>query len=221
MYANAKTYNPFVGCRFDCIYCKPSFQAQMKRQKHRCMDCYNYTPHEHPNRLGKMPNNEIVFVCGDGDISFATPEYTHKIIDTVISKSKPWQTVYFQSKNPEYFEQFVFPSNVVLITTLETDDDEIYKDISKAITVSKRAEAFEKLTHPRKIVTIEPEMKFNTERFAAMIKGIRPEMVWIGYNSRPKQVKLPEPSLKQTTNLINLLKEFTTVKTKTMREAIQ
>ena len=27
-------WNVFVGCEFDCAYCKKSFKAQMKRQKH-------------------------------------------------------------------------------------------------------------------------------------------------------------------------------------------
>ena len=33
MYAEAKTWNPFKGCAFDCVYCVPSFQRQAKRQK--------------------------------------------------------------------------------------------------------------------------------------------------------------------------------------------
>ena len=192
----------------------------MKRQKHNCMNCYKYLPHEHPERLGKIPNTPIVFVCGDGDISFSTPEYTNRINDTIKLKSKSWQTVYFQSKNPEYFEQFEFSENAVLVTTLETDDDEIYKGISKAPTVSKRAEAFRKLSHPRKIVTVEPLIKNNTKRFASIIESIKPEAVWIGYNSRPKQVSLPEPPLEQTSELINMLADFTMVKPKTIREAI-
>ena len=219
MYKDAKTQNYFVGCRFDCVYCKPSFQAQMKRQKHNCMDCYRYKPHEHPERLGKIPNSKIVFVCGDGDISFSTPEYTNKIIETIKKKSKPNQTVYFQSKNPAYFSNFDFPSNVVLLTTLETDDDEIYRGISKAPTVSVRAEAFRQLEHPRKGITIEPIIKFNTDRFVSIIKGIKPEFVWIGYNSRPKQVQLPEPLLLRTKELIAELEKFTEVRRKTIRMA--
>lgn len=41
MYANARTWNPFKGCLFDCTCCEPSFQKQAKRQKQRCLDCYN------------------------------------------------------------------------------------------------------------------------------------------------------------------------------------
>lgn len=42
---SAKQWNPFVGCKFDCLYCRTSFQRQAKRQKHNCIDCYNYKPH--------------------------------------------------------------------------------------------------------------------------------------------------------------------------------
>ncbi len=34
--------------------CKPSFQAQAKRQKNRCMSCDNYTPHEHRSKAGQV-----------------------------------------------------------------------------------------------------------------------------------------------------------------------
>lgn len=54
MYATSKSrWNPWAGCNFGCIYCKTSFQKQAKRQKHRCLDCYNYALHAHPERLNK------------------------------------------------------------------------------------------------------------------------------------------------------------------------
>ena len=74
MYAAAKTWSPFKGCKFDCTYCMPSFQLQAKRQKHLCSSCYNYVPHCHPERLAKIPSAEIVFVAGNGDIAFCPPD---------------------------------------------------------------------------------------------------------------------------------------------------
>ena len=41
MYADAKTWNPFKGCHFDCTYCVPSFQLQAKRRKNECIKCYD------------------------------------------------------------------------------------------------------------------------------------------------------------------------------------
>ena len=70
MYANTQTWNPFKGCRFDCTYCRPSFQLQAKRQMHICGKCYKYEPHCHEDRLGKIPSASIIFVAGDADISF-------------------------------------------------------------------------------------------------------------------------------------------------------
>ena len=47
---------------------------------------------------------------------------------------------------------------------------------------------------PRKVVTIEPVLDFDLMEFPQMIKALAPEYVWLGLNSRPKQVPLPEPS---------------------------
>jgi len=59
------------------------------------------------------------------------------------------------------------------------------------------------LDYPRKVVTIEPVLDFDLEIFTEWIKSLNPEYVWIGYNSRPKQVKLPEPFEKKLTGFIN------------------
>jgi len=156
MYEEAKTWSPFKGCKFDCTYCIPSFQAQAKRQKHLCSECYRYEPHEHPERLAKIPNAKIVFVCGNADISFCKPEYVRKIIEAIRSRNvkKPGTVYYFQTKNPGYLAQFVdeFPENVILVTTLETNRDEGYGDVSKAPPPSVRYAQFKALAYPRKVV---------------------------------------------------------------------
>lgn len=47
-----KQWNPFVGCKHQCIYCKDSFQLQLKRwAKKNCKKCYDFVPHSHPERL--------------------------------------------------------------------------------------------------------------------------------------------------------------------------
>lgn len=221
MYRGAKTWNPFVGCLHDCKYCKPSFQAQLKRRKKACSSCYNYYPHAHPERLRKIPNADIVFVAGDGDICFCPPRYTRQIIASIREHNKrsPHKTYYFQSKNPKYFKQFLskFPPNVIILTTLETNKDEGYEKISKAPKPSERFKDFLELDYPRKVVTMEPIMDFDLEVFLNWIRQIQPEYVWIGFNSRPKQVQLPEPSLEKVQQFINTLKEFTTVKDKELR----
>jgi uncharacterized Fe-S cluster-containing radical SAM superfamily protein len=198
MYAEAKTWNPFKGCEFDCAYCVPSFQRQSKRQKRLCQNCYAYTPHSHADRLLKIPSAPIVFVCGNADISFCPPDFTRKIIARIVEHNRlvPKKTYYLQSKKPAYLASFVndLPENVILLTTLETNRDAGYDKISKAPVPSVRYEQFKALRYPRKVVTIEPVLDFDLTTFVAWIHSIRPEYVWLGFNSKPESVELPEPS---------------------------
>lgn len=206
IYTDVKTWNPFEGCSFDCTYCKPSFQAEAKRQNQDCMECYHYVPHSHPERLDTIPKAETVVVCGNGDISFCSEEYMENIIYRV--GRYPKRAFYFQSKRPEYFRPFVslFPANVVLATTLETNWDQGYRMISKAPKPSKRNEQFRNLDYPRKVVAIEPMADFDVDILAAWITDIRPEYIWIGFNSTPAQVQIPEPSKQKVIEFIELLK---------------
>lgn len=198
MYEGAKTWNCFVGCAFDCVYCVPTFQAQAKRQLHNCRKCYDYTPHEHPERLAKIPGgSRIVFVCGSGDIALASHDYISQIIEAIKKRNAkfPKRTYYLQSKWPAMLGTHIdeMPDNVILVTTLETNRDEGYAEISSAPPPTDRYRQFLALDWPHKVITIEPVMDFDLDTFAAMIVSVRPECVWLGYNTRPKQVTLPEP----------------------------
>lgn len=210
MYEDTKTWNPFVGCQFDCSYCEPSFKRQLKRQKKRCIKCYSYALHEHSERLNpeKIPNEKTVFVCGDSDVSFCNPNYFRKIIETMKQDKKPGRIWLLQSKNPSYFKQFLpdLPKNTVLLTTLETNRDVEYDKASKAPLPSARYEDFMKLDYPRKIITIEPIMDFDLHAFVDWILRIYPEAVFIGYNSHPNELQLNEPSMEKTLDLIVALK---------------
>lgn len=198
-YAKAKTWNPFKGCKFDCVYCDPSFKRQAKRQKPRCMKCYRYLLHYHEERLKDIPSAEIVFVCGNADISFCRADFTRRIIDRIkehLPRCRMKKTFYFQSKRPACFEPFLheFPPEAILLTTLETNRDEGYGDISEAPPPSERYRQFKALKYPRKVVTIEPVMDFDAKVFAGWIRSLRPECVWLGLNSREESLTLPEPS---------------------------
>jgi hypothetical protein len=209
MYSGAKTWNPFKGCLFDCSYCKPTFKAQAKRP--RCEECNDYVPHYHPKSIRHFPSSEIVFVAGNGDISFCERDFTEWMIEAIKRHNKrcPQKTYYFQSKRPEYFEPFLslFPSNVILVTTLETNRDEGYHAISKAPPPIKRFEQFKSLDYARKGITIEPIMDFDTEPFLSWILALKPEFVYLGFNSRPKAVPLPEPSAEKFLEFRRLLQE--------------
>lgn len=138
-----------------------------------------------------------MFVCGNGDISFCEPWLTREILEAIEKHNVrcPYKTYYFQSKRPEYFRQFEerLPQNVILVTTLETNRDAGYELVSKAPPPSERYRQFLALDYPRKVVTIEPVMDFDVDVFAEWIASIGPEYVWLGYNSRPREVRLPEP----------------------------
>lgn len=222
MYAETKTWNPFKGCEFDCGYCTPSFQKQSKRQKHLCHDCYTYSPHCHEDRLDKIPSAPIIFVCGNADISFCPPDFTRQIIARIKRhnrRSRP-KTFYFQSKRPECFGPFLedFPANVILLTTLETNRDSGYGAISKAPPPSVRYEQFKALDYPRKVVTIEPVLEFDLRTFFAWIRSIQPEYAYLGFNSKPESVTLPEPSEEKVQKLADrLLDAGIEVRGKTLR----
>ena len=210
MLDNTKSWNPFKGCRFDCVYCKYGFRLNSKISKYRCMDCYNYVPHYHSKWLKVIPNEEGILVCGDADISFCESEFTEQIIEKIKkhNERRPGKTYYFQSKRPECFQPFLsqFPRNVVLATTLETKREEGYKAISKAPVPGKRYEQFKKLAYGRKAVSIEPMMDFDLDIFVGWIVDIKPEHVWLGFNTHPKKVQIPEPSESKVLEFMRMLK---------------
>ncbi|MEX0569103.1 MAG: hypothetical protein Q6363_008110 [Candidatus Njordarchaeota archaeon] len=226
MYPETKTWNPFVGCRFGCIYCRPSFQQQLKRwAKNNCELCYNYVPHTHPERLRRIPSADIIFVCGDGDIAFCPTDFLVRVIAAIKQHNiyaKKSKKFYFQSKDPRVFDKIVglLPPNAYILTTLETNRDTGYEKISKAPKPSDRFKYFLETPYPKKIVTIEPIMDFDLDILVDWIKQIKPEAVYIGYNSRPKKVRLPEPPLEKTKTLIKELEKFTVVIPKILREKI-
>jgi len=215
MYAETKTWNPFVGCLHDCIYCRFSFQQQLKRWgKHNCQLCYGFKPHYHVERLHRIPSAKIIFVCGDGDIAFCDSGFLEAIVDSISAHNRrcPYKTYYFQSKNWQFADRVLWflekknIKNAIILETLETNRDEGYKNISKAPPPTKRHSKFLELNYSRKVITIEPLLDFDLNAFFEMVVKAEPEYVWMGYNSKPNRVRLPEPSLKKTAQLIEMLK---------------
>ena len=221
MYKNEKTlkevptWNPFKGCGFDCIYCEPSFKRQAKRQKHNCMDCYNYVPHFHPERLDKIPSGELVFACANGDIDFADVTQLSAILKAM--KSKPKQTFLLQTKSPLCLNNWKIPCNVIVGTTIETNRDT--KHISKAPNPCIRYHWMHNF-QCRKAVTIEPILDFDLNIMVRWIEDIDPEIVWVGYANHTSGLVLDEPELSKTEQLVAKLSKFTDVRLKTMRDKI-
>jgi len=226
MYPNTKTWNPAVGCNFDCLYCEPSFKRQLKRVARNigCHDCYDYVPHYHPERLNKIPSAPIIFVFGTGEIYFYDSSYVRKTFSAIDNhKPRMKKIYYFQSKNPVCFNQYLdwFKENqdkVILLTTLETNKR--YTGITKAPPPDIRFKDFYDLDYSRKVVTIEPVMDFNFETFLMWMLLLRNqgtlEYVWYGYDS--KNCGLPEPSIIKSQLFVNtLIKKGIEVRGKSLR----
>jgi len=217
MYPDTKTWNSFLGCKFDCVYCEKSFKRVLRRVGRNigCDKCYNYIPHTHPERLKKIPSFPIVFVFGQGDICFC-PRYFVRRTFAAIDNHKPRmsKTYYFQSKCPSVFNLYLdwFKENtdkVILLTTLETNRDEGYRNISKAPVPSMRFHDFLNLKYSRKVLTIEPVLDFDLEDFVEMVLKLHEqgtlEYVWFGFDS--KNCGLPEPSTEKAQRFVDLLQD--------------
>jgi len=221
-----RTWNIFKGCRYNCIYCVQREQA--KRQKHRCEKCYSYEPHFHAERLGeKFKAGETVFVAAAGDISFATTEQHKAILDVI--KNNPKTLFYMQSKKPACFFSFdIFPNNLVLGTTIETNRgfpngnvDYPYSEISQAPFPISRVLSLRVIKNARKYITIEPILDFDLDIVIAWLEQIAPEFAYVGYLNplwKAKKLRLPEPPLEKTKCLCEELAKFMEVRLKTMRK---
>lgn len=224
---NVKSINWFVGCNFQCDYCKLSFQRQMKRQGKRCGNCYDYAPHAHLERLLKAPprtrGDEFIFFPSSGEVSFTSPTE----FKAGLAYAEKWsdRTFLIQSKTPSFFLRYSFPDNIILGTTIETNATlfvtpsryVIYEQISRAPPPYLRKENMVNLRHPRKLVTIEPILDFELTILVSWIREIEPQIVYVGYDNHG--TKLPEPYLWKTQMLIDELKKFTEVRVKTLRKA--
>jgi len=206
-YRTTRSWNPVVGCGYNCIYCKPSFQdliAWLGRM-HGCELCQQYSPHEHPERLKRIPSDRAIFVCEDSDIAFADPKFMDKILVTMRKDKRKNRIWFVQSKNPICLGRYLgqLPENTYLLTTLETNRDEGYERISKAPKPSVRYRDFLGLQWEKKMVTVEPVLDFDSPIFTEWIESLKPQAVFIGYNSHPEAVHLPEPDNKKTWQLIH------------------
>lgn len=224
----------YKGCKNDCVYCKPSFQRQAKRQKQRCQKCYTFEPHRHFERMrGRTPATQpgqfLMFPKG-GDLSYTSNHEWEAIIDFIAAN--PQTTFLIQTKRPKFLlRKKFFPKNLILGITLESTNlswttfdymtpstYQKYRQISKAPYPITRICDFESVKHNRKAVTVEPILKFNMDFFVQWILGLKPEFVYIGYDT--KGCKLPEPTLAETLALIEALeKEGIEVRKKTIRKA--
>jgi DNA repair photolyase len=116
----------------------------------------------------------------------------------------------FQTKNPDRLNDFELPEQTVVYTTIESNRN--YKDImGNSPSPEERVKGMASINLP-KYVTIEPVLDFDTEELLDMVKRCNPVQVNIGGDSGGH--KLPEPSKQKLYDLIDGLKEFTTIEKK-------
>jgi hypothetical protein len=130
-------------------------------------------------------------------------------IEKMLYHCRNWNGKYlFQTKNPARFIDYTFPDSI-LATTIESN--RYYPEISKAPAPLERKLALHYLKQPL-MISIEPILDFDLDVMVQWIKGIKPEFVSIGADS--KGHNLPEPSWDKVQSLIHELQKITEVKIK-------
>ena len=216
-----KTWNPLVGCYYDCEYC----WARRLAKRFKCRACNEFRPHIHPERLNQavLPKSGLVFVCDMGDISCQYITNVRRVLGFVESFQRKYETeFFFETKSPAFYRFFqrladLNPRKTILSTTIETNRP-ITLEFSFAPITAERYRSMKELAWPRKHVSVEPIMDFDLDVMFKWITDIEPEIVSIGYDNYNHH--LPEPPLSKVLKLIEDLEASgIRVERKTLREA--
>lgn len=193
------TWNTIKGkCSHDCTYC---YMHKWGPQRPVRFD--------EKELFTDLGTGRIIFVGSSCDM-FAVTIPDKWIIDTLnFCGSFCGNEYLFQSKNPAGFKDFAIyiPKSSRLCTTIETN--RYYPEMGNTPDPSIRSEDMHDLADFRRYVTIEPIMDFDLEEMVNIIRWCNPEQVNIGADSGDNG--LPEPSKGKVMQLIDALKEFTTI----------
>jgi len=232
MYAqNIDFPDVFKGCKNGCVYCIKSFQQQAKRQRKNCEKCYSFEPHNHFERMkGKTPatkGEQFIFFPKGGDPCYAKADEFRQMLKFI--ESNPQSRFLIQTKRPKFLLKYCpLPKNVLVGITLESDIStfgaspskyKTYSEVSpKSAPLLERAQVFATVLHAHKSVTIEPILAFSLAVMLDLMRLIKPEVIYIGYDT--KKCNLPEPTIAETKQLIDTLKqEGFAVRLKQIRKA--
>jgi DNA repair photolyase len=214
----SETWNPITGCPHNCIYCWARKWAETKlKNTERYKNGFISRINE--DEFSRRFNGGIVFVSDMGDMFAETvlDDWIVRVLDYV--RNFPTTKFLFLTKNPRRYHEFLdlFPRNSMLGATVETDDDSLATEVSRAPPPSDRLEAMYLLKWDKKFISIEPIMEF-TDYFPLKIAEIKPLMVFVGYDNYRN--RLPEPSLQRTMWLMDELeRRGIEVRRKTIRPA--
>jgi len=198
-----KSWNPLGGeCIINCSYCWAKDIAKRYGMKKYLGDHRLF-----PATLNKkFKADDFVFVCSMLDLFDPTvPSWMiNKVLDKI--RVSPAQFLLL-TKVPCRFKNFDVPENCVCGATVETDLS--HDGTSRLISMKY-------LEHPRKMVCVEPIMRF-TPSFLSKLVAIRPELVAVGYDNYCN--RLDEPLKELTEMLIKGLEDWgVKVYKKTIRE---
>ena len=119
------SWNPLVGCTGGCPWCYARKMA--KRMKQKCIDCYSFKPHLHPERLVdkdlyiRKPKKIFLGSMAEWNDPHMDAAWKRKVLDTCKMHS---QHIYMiLSKKPMGYDQFIYPSNIWLGTSITCHDD--------------------------------------------------------------------------------------------------
>jgi hypothetical protein len=133
-------------------------------------------------------------------------------IQDTLTKAIAYNNKYLlQTKNPFKYHcylDFIYSSQFILSTTIETN--RFMGEMKNSPAPKSRAVAMKNIPAIyRRMVTIEPIMKFDLMPLVKMVLSFSPEQINIGADSGNNN--LWEPSEKETVKLIEQLKKYTTV----------
>ena len=215
------TWNPISGCLYNCNYCWAKDLATTKLKNSKRYSS-GFKPSLNKNEFtSRFAKGDLIFVSDMGDMfgNFTPTKWIVQVLNHIGQFSEA--DFLFMTKNPDRYLELLpqIPKNAILGATIETTSDEIVQTdkLSHAPLPSERYKAMKTLEWDRKIVSIEPIVDFNLNKFAEWMEDINPFIIYVGYDNYSH--KLREPTLKQTTELLNKLSETSLVIRKSIRPA--
>jgi DNA repair photolyase len=192
------TWNPVRGeCPFDCSYCFVKRWGTKQNPLH--IDRTYLT-----DRLGK---GRFIFICSGCDLFHPDVPWDWIADVRYHTLQYPGNQYLWHTKNPKRLVELIepWPSDVACVT-IESNIG--YKKVSLAPMPFERA-MYLREWKGRKMITVEPILKFSIGEFSDLILSCNPEQVNIGADS--KNNKLPEPTAKEVKNLMRVLEKYTKV----------
>lgn len=198
-----KTWNVFVGCQYNCVYCNAR-RCALTRLKNVPRYKDGFEPHLVEREMRRrFRTGDFVFVGYMGDISFASREVIINILANI--ERQPGVNFLFCTKSPiiYWYWNLIYPDNLYLGATIETNVD---YGLSKAPSPYHRYVAMRALDHPYKFISIEPIMDFHLTTFVAWIREIDPSIIEVGADNYKNS--LLEPPWWKVERLLKSLNSF-------------